>query len=51
MSYEDTPYVCPSCYAVAGERCAPGCIQAEMDAEAEYERDYGPFDDDTDDDD
>lgn len=29
----DAPYVCPGCYAFAGERCAPGCIDAEIEAE------------------
>ena len=28
-------HVCPGCYAVGGERCAPGCIDAEIAAEAE----------------
>lgn len=25
------PYVCPGCHAVAPERCAPGCIDAEIE--------------------
>jgi len=33
--------VCPGCHAVAPERCAPGCIDAEMEREREEERDYG----------
>lgn len=28
------PYVCPGCHAV-GERCAPGCIDAQIEAERE----------------
>jgi Fe-S-cluster-containing hydrogenase component 2 len=30
------PYVCPGCYAVGGERCAPGCIDAAMARDREY---------------
>jgi hypothetical protein len=31
----EAPHVCPGCYAVSGERCAPGCIDAEMERERE----------------
>lgn len=31
--FDAAPYVCPGCYAVGGERCAPGCIDAEIEAE------------------
>jgi len=31
--FDAGPYVCPGCYAVGGERCAPGCIDAEIEAE------------------
>lgn len=34
---DDAPYVCPGCYAVGGERCAPGCIDDEIAREAENE--------------
>jgi hypothetical protein len=27
------PYVCPGCFAVGGERCAPGCIDNEIETE------------------
>lgn len=32
---EHRPYVCPGCHAVGEERCAPGCIDAEIEAEVE----------------
>jgi hypothetical protein len=35
------PYVCPGCHAVA-EECAPGCIDAEMEREAEEDSLFGP---------
>ena len=28
--WDDAPYVCPGCHAVAPERCAPGCIDDEI---------------------
>lgn len=43
---DDAPYVCPGCYAVGGERCAPGCIDAEIAREAEFDRRYGIDDED-----
>lgn len=46
---DDAPYVCPGCYAVGGERCAPGCIDDEMDREREealMSGDYDRIDDD-----
>lgn len=30
---DSSPYVCPGCYAVGGEPCAPGCIDAELEEE------------------
>lgn len=36
--YYDAPYVCPGCYAVGDEPCAPGCIDAEI-ARSGYEDD------------
>lgn len=34
------PPVCPGCYAVGPDPCAPGCVDAEMAAERErYEAD------------
>lgn len=39
---EDGPYVCPGCHAVGGERCAPDCIDAEIEAEQRERYDGGP---------
>jgi hypothetical protein len=41
-------YVCPGCHAVGGERCAPGCIDAEIEREREDEQLYGPRDEEED---
>jgi hypothetical protein len=30
---DEAPFVCAGCHAVGGERCAPGCIDAEIEAE------------------
>lgn len=50
---DDEPYVCPGCYAVGDERCAPGCIDAEIEREREERQLYGGdlqrFDDEEDD--
>lgn len=35
-SCDPAPYVCPGCHAVGGERCAPGCIDAEIAAKDEW---------------
>ena len=35
------PYVCPGCYTVGGGACAPGCIDAKI--EADRERDREPY--------
>lgn len=46
------PYVCPGCYAVGGEPCAPYCIDAaiERDMEEEYLRgEWGSIDDEDED--
>lgn len=41
------PYVCPGCHAVGDERCAPGCIDAEIEAaREERERHLDEYDDD-----
>lgn len=37
------PYVCPGCHAV-GERCAPGCIDAEIEAERQEAIERGDYD-------
>lgn len=37
------PYVCPGCHAV-GERCAPGCIDAEIEADRREAIDGGDYD-------
>ena len=42
---EDRPYVCPGCHAVAPERCLPGCLDAEIEAEREA-REYEASEDD-----
>lgn len=34
---EAAPFVCPGCYAVAGQACAPGCIDAELRREPDDE--------------
>jgi hypothetical protein len=39
VSPSEGPYVCPGCYAVGPERCAPGCIDAEIEAEREHDQD------------
>ncbi len=39
------PYVCPGCYAVGPEDCAPGCIDDEMRRDREEEYLDGPRDD------
>lgn len=39
--WEECPYVCPGCHAVAPERCAPGCIDAEIEEDARHEREPG----------
>lgn len=51
-SKDEVPYVCPGCHAVGGERCAPGCIDAEIEREhreAIESGDYDRFDEDDDD--
>lgn len=45
---EDPPYVCPGCYAVGGDPCAPGCIDAEIEREREEALTYGDPDRDWD---
>lgn len=42
---DDAPHVCPGCYAVGGERCAPGCVDAEMAERdrCEHEERYADF--------
>src|SRR5262245_29864148 len=32
---DERPYVCPGCHAVGGERCAPDCIDAAIEAARE----------------
>lgn len=48
----DPPYVCPGCHAVAPERCATGCRDAEIEAEhwnaiesGDYDREHDDEDD------
>lgn len=38
------PYVCPGCHAVGGEHCAPGCIDAEIEAEHREAVERGDYD-------
>lgn len=33
IEWSNAPYVCPGCHAVGEEPCAPGCIDAEIEAE------------------
>lgn len=42
---EVAPYVCPGCYAVSRERCAPGCIDAAIaaDQENDFNDEEGPY--------
>jgi hypothetical protein len=48
-AHRNAPHVCPGCYAVAPSRCAPGCIDAEMEARREREDDE-PYPDHSEDD-
>ena len=41
---EHEPVVCPGCYSVDDEPCAPDCIDDEMRREAEESYDLGPSD-------
>lgn len=34
---DSAPYVCPGCHAVGGERCAPGCPDAAIEAREDDE--------------
>jgi hypothetical protein len=47
---DNGPHVCPGCYAVAPDPCAPGCIDAEIAAQKEREREDGMRDEDADED-
>lgn len=40
---EPMPYVCPGCFAVGEEQCAPGCIDAEIEAERIHRQDDGDY--------
>lgn len=40
QAWAEGPYVCPGCHAVAPERCAPGCIDAEIEEDARHEREH-----------
>lgn len=51
MIDEEAPYVCPGCYAVGGEPCLPGCIDAAIEAERSYAIETGDYDRFEDDDD
>lgn len=47
----EAPFVCPGCYAVGGEPCAPYCIDAEIEADHRHaieSGDYERFDEDDD---
>ena len=48
--FDAGPYVCPGCFAVGGEPCAPGCVDAaiERDHEEALERGDYYFDEDED---
>jgi hypothetical protein len=43
--FDDAPYVCPGCHAVGGERCLPGCIDAELEEERREAIESGNYDD------
>ena len=40
----DAPHVCPGCHAVGEERCAPGCIDAELEEELRHAIESGDYD-------
>lgn len=40
----DGPYVCPGCHTVGGGPCLPGCIDAEIEAEREHDRNRSEWD-------
>lgn len=42
---EEPPIVCPGCHAVGEERCAPGCIDAELEADHRHAIESGDYDD------
>jgi hypothetical protein len=48
---EDAPFVCPGCHAVGAEECAPGCIDAEIEAERRHAIEHGEYGDYPNDDD
>ncbi len=39
LLWDDAPYVCPGCHAIAPDPCLPGCIDDEIAREREDERD------------
>lgn len=41
---EGAPYVCPGCHAVGAEKCAPGCIDAEIEEERRHALETGDYD-------
>jgi hypothetical protein len=41
---DEAPHVCPGCHAVGPERCAPGCIDAEIEAEHREAIESGNYD-------
>lgn len=45
LAFDDAPYVCPGCFAVGEERCAPGCIDDELRNEREHAIESGDYDD------
>ena len=40
----DPPYVCPGCHAVAPDRCVPGCVDDETEAERRHAIESGDYD-------
>lgn len=40
----ERPHVCPGCYAVGEQECAPGCIDAEIEAEHRERIESGDYD-------
>lgn len=36
--WDEGPYVCPGCYAIGEAPCSPGCTDADMERQREYDQ-------------